>query len=57
MIDIDKIPSCKMYSGLLYKIVEKEDISMDTARDRYGLYTIKQWMELFETKTIKDEKD
>ncbi len=48
--DIDKLPSCKMYARLLDKVVSTTNISIDEARNRYGLFTIRQWSTLFDDK-------
>ena len=43
----NKLPPSRLYSKLLYKATIKFNINMETARDRYGLFTLKQWCELF----------
>lgn len=39
----DKLPPCLLYGRLLELAVSKLRITKDEARNRYGLYTIKQW--------------
>lgn len=43
----DKMPPLEPYSRLLTMAVDVFDITRDQARERYGMYTNKQWLELF----------
>lgn len=47
----DKLPPIQTYSGFLQVAVREFKITMNEARDRYGLYTLEQWEQLFENKT------
>lgn len=46
MNNLDKMPGCQQYAENLHKVVMKFNISIDTARNLYGQYTIKEWNEL-----------
>lgn len=39
----NKIPPCSLYSKYLDLIIAKLSITVTEARNRYGLFTIKQW--------------
>lgn len=40
------IPTCQDYSRLLMRAVDKFKITIEEARDRYGLFTYGQWQEV-----------
>lgn len=42
----DFLPTITEYSFFLSKAVEKFNITINDARDRYGLYTYGEWKEL-----------
>lgn len=42
----ESLPPCQLYSRFLGIAVEKLGISINMARDKYGLYTVKQWESL-----------
>lgn len=42
----DKLPPVIMYKDYLKRIVNKENITIDEARKKYGQYTINQWNKL-----------
>ena len=42
-----KLPPIKLYSQYLNIASLRFNISMDECRDRYGLYTMEQWDNLF----------
>lgn len=44
----DKIAGCAVYPALLSLAERAFDITRDQARERYGLYTYGQWIELLE---------
>jgi hypothetical protein len=51
MVDVkqlnqDKWPPVEYYRSYLGEACRKFDIEMNEARNRYGLYTIKEWEEL-----------
>ena len=49
----DMLPSCSDYSVLLNKAHLKFKITLDEARNKYGLYTYSQWNELLKTESGK----
>lgn len=42
-MNIDTLPPIGMYREYLYKAITKFSINIETARKRYGLYTIEEW--------------
>lgn len=42
----DLLPTCTDYAYFLNESVNRLKISIDEARDKYGLYTYGQWKEL-----------
>ena len=42
----NSLPSCHLYGRYLEIAKEKLNISIEDARAKYGLYTVKQWEEL-----------
>lgn len=42
----NKLPAVELYKRFLELAQEKLNISINEARNKYGLYTIKQWEEL-----------
>lgn len=42
----DLLPTCTEYAYFLDKAVEKLKISIEEARNKYGLFTYGQWKEL-----------
>lgn len=45
-IDMDKLPFCSEYTRLLNVASFKFGLTMDECRDKFGLYTNRQWKEL-----------
>jgi hypothetical protein len=44
----DYLPSCAHYAQLLAMTAEKQRITTEEARKRYGLHTYRQWAEILE---------
>ena len=42
----NNLPSCHLYGRYLEIAKEKLNISIEEARGKYGLYSVKQWEEL-----------
>jgi hypothetical protein len=42
----EKLPPCELYSDLLHKAVNKFNITINEARNKYGTKTTKQWYKL-----------
>lgn len=40
------IPECHLYGRFLEIAIEKLNITIDEARNKYGLYTVQQWESL-----------
>lgn len=40
------LPPCHLYGRFLEIAVEKLNITIDEARDKYGLYTVAEWEKL-----------
>jgi len=41
------LPSCSLYAKYIQIAMIRFNIKSDTVRDYFGLYTIKEWNELF----------
>jgi hypothetical protein len=39
----ESLPPCELYSRFLELAVEKLKINVEEARNKYGLFTVKQW--------------
>lgn len=44
----ESLPSCHLYGRYLEIAEEKLKITKDEARNKYGLYTVKQWEKLLQ---------
>lgn len=54
--DKNKLPTTTEYQGYLQRACIKYGICIDEARERYGLFTVGQWDELLNRKTLFLEK-
>ena len=46
-LQADVLPPTGLYAKYLNMASIRFNLSMDECRDKYGLYTLKQWTELF----------
>ena len=54
---MEKLPTILQYRSYLDTIVSIEKININQAREKYGLYTIKQWRDLIREKDSKTNKE
>lgn len=54
--ELQKLPTVMMYQDYLQRVCVKLGISTDEARERYGLFTVGQWEEMLNRKTLVLEK-
>lgn len=46
-MDKDKLPPISLYSKYLNVASLRFNLTLDECRDKYGLFTVNQWEELF----------
>ena len=44
------LPTCALYRRFLELAMEQFNITINQARDKYGLYTVEQWEQLLKLK-------